>query len=255
MRALLIRLGHWLFRARNGVFPLVFLALVALGRPGVPGLDPRWDRWLDVAGILVALSGQVLRALVIGLAYIRRGGLNKRIHADVLVTEGLFAHSRNPLYVGNYLGLVGFCLIHNSWLTYLIGLPLFGVAYLAIVLAEEQFLAAKFGADYEAYCRRVPRFWPRLSGLGTTLSGMQFDWRRVVRKDYGTAFSGFTVILALLAWNEVQRSGWAAARPMAILLFGIWVPGLLAYVIARYFKKAGRFGVGGGEAPAVRAVR
>jgi hypothetical protein len=40
------------------------------------------------------------------LAYIKRGGRKKRIAADHLVVDGIFAHVRHPLYVGNFLLLV-----------------------------------------------------------------------------------------------------------------------------------------------------
>src|SRR4029078_10304588 len=122
----------------------------------------RGDLVLDVLGVLLAASGQALRVVVIGLAYIRRGGVNKEGYADRLVQEGIFAHCRNPLYVGNFLALTGFCLIHDSWACYLICIPIFALAYLSIVLAEEEFLRAKFGEEFEAYCRCVPRFGFRL---------------------------------------------------------------------------------------------
>ena len=67
------------------------------------GGDWRLDRRLDAAGFVVASIGQLLRVAVIGFAYITRGGRNRRIVADSLVQAGIFAHSRNPLYLGNLL--------------------------------------------------------------------------------------------------------------------------------------------------------
>src|SRR5678815_5444661 len=64
-------------------------------------------REMALAGLLIALSGQVLRAVTIGLEYIIRGGRNRQVYAEKLVTGGMFAHCRNPLYVGNFLVLVG----------------------------------------------------------------------------------------------------------------------------------------------------
>ena len=73
---------------------------------------------MDIAGVLIILSGLGLRAVVIGLAYIKRGGVNKMIHADTLVTNGLFAHCRNPLYAGNLLVVAGLLVIFNNpWVT------------------------------------------------------------------------------------------------------------------------------------------
>lgn len=43
-------------------------------------------------GVALALTGQLLRALVIGFAYVRRGGKDRQIYAESLQQEGLFAH-------------------------------------------------------------------------------------------------------------------------------------------------------------------
>jgi protein-S-isoprenylcysteine O-methyltransferase Ste14 len=243
-RRVLLPAGNFFFRYRDFLFPAVFLAVVLLSRPGLPFGPPWLDRALDAAGIALALAGQLLRALVIGLAYIRRGGLNKQVYAESLVTEGFFAHSRNPLYLGNFMALVGFCLIHNSLAGYLVAIPFFAFAYLAIVAAEEDYLGRRFGAEFDAYCRRVPRFLPRLAGLGETMAGMRFDFRRLVRKEYGSTFAGSTCILALLLWDEYARSGAGAARHLLPVVLAIWAPLVAGYLTARYLKKSGALGKG-----------
>jgi protein-S-isoprenylcysteine O-methyltransferase Ste14 len=251
MKSLVVACGRFFFRTRNVVFPLVLLLLVALDRPRLAFGSWTGKAWVDAAGVLVALAGQALRALTIGLAYIRRGGLDGKVYADRLVQEGIFAHSRNPLYVGNFLGLVGYIVVFHGWLLYAVGVPFFAFAYLAIVLNEEEFLRAKFGAEFEAYCQRVPRFVPRLGGLGATLKGAHFDWARVVRKEYGTTMTGATLLLGFLVWTRWQLGGaelglaWLRIAVPLELLF------VVAYVAAWRFKKSGRLGHGSSEtAPA-----
>lgn len=239
---LLHALGGFFFKYRNGLFPLVFLCLALASRPILVRGELPWDRWLDGIGILAVALGQVLRVLVIGLVYIRRGGLDKQVYADRLIREGIFAHSRNPLYLGNLLALFGFCLIHHSWLCYLIGAPFFVLAYVAIVHAEEDFLRRKFGEEYEAYCREAPRFRLRLRGLRGTIAERMFDWRRVLRKEYGTTFSGVTFVLFLFVWDRYLVQGWAAARPMLPIVLSIWIPCVLLYLLTRWLKKANRLG-------------
>ena len=78
--------------------------------------------------------------VTIGLAYIIRGGKNKKVYAEDLVTTGIFAHCRNPLYVGNILMLAGVGILSNSLLYVVIMIPFFLFVYQAIVLAEENFL-------------------------------------------------------------------------------------------------------------------
>jgi len=240
--ALLVPIGHFLFKRRKFVFPLMSLAVLLAGRPRLPFGSEGWDLALDALGIAVAVAGQTLRAMVIGLAYIKRGGESGSIHADTLVVEGLFAHCRNPLYVGNMLQFTGLVLILNTPAGYFVGLPFFALAYFSIVLAEEGFLRERFGASFEAYCGRVNRFLPSFRGLGVTLRSMTFNWRRLIRKEYGTTFVWLTTLLALLAWESYDRRGWPAAQPTLAVLLSLWALVLLGYVAARYFKKSGRLG-------------
>ncbi|HEV8239313.1 MAG TPA: isoprenylcysteine carboxylmethyltransferase family protein [Thermoanaerobaculia bacterium] len=240
--------GHFLFKHRNWVFPVVFLALVGLCAPSgfldAIRVGPfSADVWVDALAILLVVAGQLLRAAVIGLAYIQRGGRDGKVHAEKLVTAGFFAHSRNPLYVGNYLAAVGLFLIYDSALAAGIGIAFFTFAYLAIVAAEEQFLRAKFGAEYDSYCARVPRFRLRLAGLGETLRSMRFDWRRLVRKEYGSTFSGATAVLGLLLWEAWRQNGDAALRERAATFAPIWAILVLLYVVARTLKKRGALGI------------
>jgi protein-S-isoprenylcysteine O-methyltransferase Ste14 len=105
---------QFLFRYRNALFPAVLVTLFVLFRPRFPRESERLDLWVDALGLLVALAGQALRIVVIGYVYILRGGRDHKVYAEDLVTGGMFAHSRNPLYLGNVLILIGLFLIHGS---------------------------------------------------------------------------------------------------------------------------------------------
>ncbi len=234
-----IRIGNFLFRWRNEIFPLAFLVIAAVSYPIAPFGSERSDLVLDVVGLGVALVGQGLRGAVIGLAYIRRGGKAKRIHADSLVQDGLFAHSRNPLYLGNMLVFLGLFIVLNSTVGYLVGVPFFFLAYLSITLAEEEFLRKQFGAVYVDYCRRVNRYVPSLRGLGATMRSMSFNWKRLLRKEYGSAFTWITTAIALLLWEVVVRHGWSSIGPRARILVPVWVAVIAGYAVARYLKKSG----------------
>jgi protein-S-isoprenylcysteine O-methyltransferase Ste14 len=248
-RRVLLPAGHLFFKHRDWIFPAVFLALVAASRPRLPFGSAAWDAGLNALGVAVALAGQMLRAAVIGYAYIRRGGKNRKIHADVLVAEGFFAHCRNPLYAGNLLALTGFTLIHNSPLCYLAGLPFFAFAYLSIVVAEEDHLRRRFGDAYVDYCRRVNRFLPSFAGLGRTLEGMRFDWRRLIRKEYGATFAGLSAVVALVVWDSYRLYGAAEARGTLLAAALVWLPLVAAYGVARSLKKSGALGTGAAETP------
>lgn len=76
---------------------------------------------------------------------------------DELVTTGIFALSRNPIYVGFALVLIGQFLVFPNWvpLVYLAaGILLFHRQ----VLREEEFMRRHYGHEYTEYCRRVRRY-------------------------------------------------------------------------------------------------
>ncbi len=153
----------------------------------------------DIIAFLMVLSGLAFRATVIGYAYIQRGGLNKKVYAKDLVTDGMFGVCRNPLYVGNMLIYSGIFLKHGSPLVMIVGIALFAFIYQCIVYAEEAFLDNKFGSGYAAYCRDVPRWIPRFSKFAESTEGMEFNFKRVIAKDYSTASAALFAIIAIEA--------------------------------------------------------
>ncbi|MDP3525366.1 MAG: isoprenylcysteine carboxylmethyltransferase family protein, partial [Hoeflea sp.] len=75
-----------------------------------------------------------------------------------LVTQGPFGFSRNPIYVANMVLMIGIGLLSlNAWF-----LPLALVngilTYMLAIRREENHLHAKFGYQFETYCRKVRRF-------------------------------------------------------------------------------------------------
>ena len=248
---LLERAGRFLFAYRNALFPLVLVGLLG-GFPLVRAFrSASVDLWVDAAGIVVAVLGQALRAAVIGLAYIRRGGRHRQVYAARLVTEGMFGHCRNPLYVGNLLVLLGLFIVHgNPWVVVL-GLAFFGFAYRAIVAAEEAYLRERFGATYDTYCARVPRWLLDPRGLRQSLRGMAFDWRKVIAKEYGTIAVWIACLLLLLAGETIAFDSAAGHERGLAALAGLLLIVVVAWAVARYWKKT-RPARGGGAASGAR---
>ena len=82
-------------------------------------------------------------------------------YPQALITTGLYARLRHPRYVQVALALLGYALIANYLAIYLVFAAWLIVMY-PLVLLEERELRERFGEAYEAYCRQVPRFIPRL---------------------------------------------------------------------------------------------
>lgn len=238
----LVRCGQVLFRYRNIIFPLMLLVLVTVRRPHALAASPAADVWLDAAGLLIIVAGLVLRGWVIGLQYIKRGGVNKKVYAEGLVTGGVFSCSRNPLYVGNLLLLIGLAVIFNDPIVYAVAIPVALLAYQAIVAAEENFLADKFGQAYRDYCASVNRWLPDPRRLIAATRGERFDWPRVIGADYNTAWTWLTAAVAVLIYERLAAPAWRAVAPDLMLLWASAAALCVAYVVAWVLKKKGRLG-------------
>jgi protein-S-isoprenylcysteine O-methyltransferase Ste14 len=243
----MIAIGNFFFKYRNWIFILFYAALFVPSLPLFSAAEcgARYYWWPVVLGLLITCTGQGIRGLTIGLAYIVRGGKEGKPYAEGLVTEGIFRHCRNPLYVGNILMLLGVGILANSVFYVAFMMPLFSFIYQAIVLAEEDFLRKKFGQGFDNYCRDVNRWWPSLRGIGSTLRSMEFNWKRWILKEHTTQFIWLLGIVSLLAaplpelrYPELLEG--CALPPRRI--FTVSVALLCAlYALIRMLKKSGRF--------------
>ncbi len=230
----MIKLGDFFFKYRNWVFP-IFYAVMFIQGPGI------FDDWKTavIVGLLITFIGQSIRITTIGLDYIIRGGRHKKVFAEDLVTGGLFAHSRNPLYVGNVTMILGMGVLSNSLLYLIFMVPAFYFIYECIIRAEENFLRKKFGPGFDAYCEEVPRWLPKLKGLGETLNTGHFNWKRVLIKEYNTTCVWLGAAVLLIATHIFHNESPAEHDANA---YGVGIAvGLVVaiYFTVRYLKKSG----------------
>lgn len=237
----MVSIGNFFFKYRNILFIVLYILLFI---PSVPlfSAEKHGDKYYlfpIIIGLVITVTGQLIRCLTIALAYIIRGGKDGKVYAEDLVTSGIFGHCRNPLYVGNILMLAGVGVLSNSLLYVVVIIPLFVFIYQSIVLAEENFLKNEFGDQFIQYCKRVNRWVPSLSGISTTFSSMHFNWRRYVIKEYNTFFvwlAGITLIL-LLKYPEITHGNISFRNTLLIII----IPLLgLGYLFVRYLKKSGK---------------
>ena len=120
-------------------------------------LSAGWRWGLLLAGLAVGGS----MALAGLIAFLRARTTPNPLQpqqASTLVTDGIYRFTRNPMYLGMALALLGWA----CWLAHPLAfacIPL-ALAYLQRfqIQPEERVLRAHFGSDYEAYCRRVRRW-------------------------------------------------------------------------------------------------
>jgi protein-S-isoprenylcysteine O-methyltransferase Ste14 len=127
---------------------------------------------LDYAvGIPSTLRGLGLLPLAAGIAvYLRcawdfgvagRGTPAPYDPPRMLVTRGLYAFVRNPIYVAIISIIFGEALLFDSIAVFGYGVLLLALLHLRLLLYEEPRLRRKFGAGYDEYCHAVPRWLPR----------------------------------------------------------------------------------------------
>lgn len=237
----MITIGNFFFKYRNWIFILFYAALLIPSWPifSKEKFGDKYYLWPITLGLIITISGQIIRGLTIGLAYIVRGGKDGKPYAEGLVTEGIFNHCRNPLYVGNILMLLGIGILANSLLYLVVMIPLFLFIYQSIVLAEEYFLKQKFGDAFEVYCKNVNRWIPNLKGIGKTFASMHFNTKRWILKEHTTQFIwliGITLIL-LFYYPELTEYNESKRNLLTGIILGIH---LIVYLLIRYFKKIGK---------------
>jgi protein-S-isoprenylcysteine O-methyltransferase Ste14 len=158
-------------RARAAVGSLVFLFLA----PGVvAGLVPYWltgwqveepvPHWLPlrILGLLLVAAGVLVLLHAFARFVVEGLGTPAPVSpTERLVVGGLYRYVRNPMYLAVAATIVGQALALGQ----LVLLPyaaLFAVAVVAFVhFYEEPTLSRRFGAEYDAYRRAVPGWWPR----------------------------------------------------------------------------------------------
>ncbi len=119
--------------------------------------------WLSLGGLVpIALGASIMALSFAGFVAEGHGTPAPYDPPRRLVTGRLYNRVRNPIYIGVILILLGEAIVFQS-------LPLLGyaavawlVCHLFVVLYEEPGLRRRFGASYEAYWRRTPRWLPRL---------------------------------------------------------------------------------------------
>ena len=121
-------------------------------------LEPFWDTpapgWVGLALCVLAIVGFAASLKSFGDSF--RVGIDVE-RPDKLVTTGMFAYSRNPLYLCIILFFTGSFLTHRN-IVVLAALIIFLLAINRQIRREEDFLKKHYGAEFDDYCEKVRRF-------------------------------------------------------------------------------------------------
>jgi protein-S-isoprenylcysteine O-methyltransferase Ste14 len=123
-----------------------------------PLVHPFWETvvlgWVGLGLSAAAIMGLIVTLISFGDSF--RVGIDEE-KADRLVTTGMFAFSRNPIYVCFDSFFIGLFLVHRN-IVILLAIIAFALLIHRQILREEKFLHSYYGAEYEVYCRNVRRY-------------------------------------------------------------------------------------------------
>jgi protein-S-isoprenylcysteine O-methyltransferase Ste14 len=134
----------------------------------VQPLSRRWDRalpaWIAAVGAIALIIGTV-GVIVCVLMFVARGrGTPALFDAPrQFVAIGPYRYVRNPMYLSALAVFAGFGLYARSLAVLAFAGAWFLFIHAFVLLVEEPGLRRRFGQTYSEYCRRVPRWLPRLA--------------------------------------------------------------------------------------------
>lgn len=238
---LVVRFGNAIFRNRS--FTLVPLCLML---PVFTWLAMRgWSDGLLFNPIAIGVSlfllvvGEAIRLHVVAYARSGTSGRTMNMKAPVLTTTGLYAHVRNPLYLGNFLILLGLaCLSGQSFVLLFVAVIVYAQYYF-VIRAEEDFLAREHGLAFQHFVRFVPRFVPQWRAWNSGQIVEAPRWKRAFLKEQDTIFGIFFASWGLLGIrlgfvNELELTS------AAIMWIGLLGLGFATWMVMKRVKKAGR---------------
>jgi len=135
----------------TSILAVVFRNTPALSSGKIPSLKTPFF----VIGIILILFGIYVWALAVIVAKI-----DKKIKENKLVTNGIYAWVRNPIYSGVMITCSGMIIAAGN--VYFFFLPIVYWLYMTILMinSEEKWLRDLYGDEYEEYCKRVNRCIP-----------------------------------------------------------------------------------------------
>ncbi|MCC0033228.1 MAG: hypothetical protein H6890_08780 [Brucellaceae bacterium] len=154
----------------------------------------------------LVVLGQVIRALTIGHVPQRTSGRNTKLQiADTLNTTGLYSLTRNPLYLGNCISVVGILLYPQDAYLALTAILFLTLYYGAIIMAEESFLSGQFGEQYLEWASRTNAFFPAMRRW--TPPALPFSWRFTLRREHSSWYAVFMPLYLISALQEYVAHG------------------------------------------------
>ena len=197
---------NWIFLAPLLALIAVRLATAAAGRPSPSFLDhPLTGALLTSAGLSMIVFGLALRVLARGWKAENSRGR--------LVTSGLYAYLRHPLYTASFLIGLGLCLILGDLVVLAVYLLLYVGVHALVIRGEERWMARHWGEEYQRYAARVPRFLPRPRRRQRAERVRPRHLVRAIGKEADAICAWLSLAFLLLGWKSLA----GGPQPIAVV--------------------------------------
>jgi len=140
---------------------IIFYLPLFLGSKAFP--NEKASQFLQSLGLVSWVIGGLVAAwCVLAFFTLGHGTPDPNDPPMALVTSGLYRRTRNPMYIGGLLIVLGHWLYFQSWLLLAYLALVFLLFHHLVIFYEEPHMRRQFGEAYERYCKQVPRWIGRL---------------------------------------------------------------------------------------------
>jgi protein-S-isoprenylcysteine O-methyltransferase Ste14 len=226
LREEFVKSGDWLFRRRSYLPPFLMLVILfGISQFEYPGRVQNKSALWQITSLTVAVVGQLVRIFTIGFTPRNTSGTNTgQQMAHFLNISGIYSQVRHPLYLGNFLMWIGLFMFFRTWWLCVIIALVFWLYYERIMFTEEEFLRAKFGAQYLDWAGRTPSFLPAFRNWKKP--ELSFSLKKAVRNEYSSVFSllvSFSLVNFItdsyIAKRAVFDRRWLTALAIGAVIF------------------------------------
>jgi protein-S-isoprenylcysteine O-methyltransferase Ste14 len=210
--------------------PLILLSFAGFSnRMGSIRFELIWE----LSCFLISFLGLLVRILTVGTAPRGTSGRSTKCpRAEVLNTTGMYSVVRHPLYLGNYLIILGVSLFPRSWALPIIVSLAFILHHERVIFGEEKFLESKFGDKFRAWAARVPIAIPRFRNYHPP--ELSFSWKVAFKRESYGLFGIGIVFFALEAFGDLM-----VYHKIQFHLFwlSLFMLGFVSFVVMQFLKK------------------
>lgn len=229
-----VRAGHFFFKYRSYQLLGMLLVLFEERKHFYHITD---NLLYEIFCILVAFSGILVRVFTVGFVHEGTSGRNTKAQkAEELNTGGAYSIVRNPLYLGNYLILLGISLLAQNYEVVILNTVFFIAIYTPIIFTEESFLLEKFGEEYAEYTKKVNCILPSFKKFKRP--DRKFSIKMVFKREHDTWLTTMLSLGFVELLREYGVAGIVTPNLLWIILIGSSV---LIWGILKLLKKSGKF--------------